>query len=72
MTYSDPFVPRIEMDGTQIDAGDPDALVPMADCVVIVTDHTAFAYAGIVENAKLIVDTRNALKGVQSNKIVRL
>jgi UDP-N-acetyl-D-glucosamine dehydrogenase len=39
---------------------------------VIVTDHAAFDYAGLVRQAKLIVDTRNALKGFESGKIVRL
>ena len=34
-----------------------------ADCVVIVTDHRVFDYKAIVERAKLIVDTRNAIKG---------
>jgi UDP-N-acetyl-D-mannosaminuronate dehydrogenase len=43
-----------------------------ADCVVIVTDNKNFDYAGIVERAKLVVDTRNALKGNRSAKIVRL
>jgi UDP-N-acetyl-D-glucosamine dehydrogenase len=43
-----------------------------ADCVVIVTDHKAFDYAVLVRDAKLIVDTRNALKGVDSPKIHRL
>ena len=43
-----------------------------ADCVVIVTDHKAFDYRLLVEKAPLIVDTRNALKGVVSAKIVRL
>jgi UDP-N-acetyl-D-glucosamine dehydrogenase len=37
-----------------------------------VTDHSAFDYRKIVERAALIVDTRNALKGVNSPKIVRL
>jgi UDP-N-acetyl-D-glucosamine dehydrogenase len=40
--------------------------------VVIVTDHSAFDYQALVERARLIVDTRNALKGVNSTKIVRL
>jgi UDP-N-acetyl-D-glucosamine dehydrogenase len=40
--------------------------------VVIVTDRSAFDYPGLVERAALIVDSRNALKGVQSPKIVRL
>ena len=37
-----------------------------------VTDHAAFDYPGLVERSLLIVDTRNALKGVNSTKIVRL
>jgi UDP-N-acetyl-D-glucosamine dehydrogenase len=40
--------------------------------VVIITDHSAFDYKGLLERAPLIVDTRNALKGVVSPKIVRL
>ena len=43
-----------------------------ADCVVIVTDHAAFDYEALVQRAKLIVDTRNALKMFRSAKIVRL
>jgi UDP-N-acetyl-D-glucosamine dehydrogenase len=44
----------------------------MADCVVIVTDHKAFDYSALVDNAQLIIDTRNALKSHTSPKIVRL
>ena len=40
--------------------------------MVIVTDHAAFDYPGLVRALRLIVDTRNALKGVNSTKIVRL
>lgn len=43
-----------------------------ADCVVIITDHKGFDYRALVEHAQLIVDTRNALKGYKSEKIVRL
>ena len=39
---------------------------------MIVTDHTGFDYKQVVDKAKLIVDTRNALKNVKSDKIVRL
>ena len=46
--------------------------VKTADCVVIITDHTGLDYASVVENSTLIVDTRNALKGFRSEKIVRL
>jgi UDP-N-acetyl-D-glucosamine dehydrogenase len=40
--------------------------------VVITTDHSAFDYQKIAQQAKLIVDTRNALKGIDSDNIVRL
>ena len=74
MTYSDPFVPQLHADGVVPDmtAIDADQGAAEADCVVIVTDHKGFDYARIVERAKLIVDTRNALKGNPSTKIVRL
>jgi len=39
---------------------------------VIITNHSAFDYARLLEQAQLIVDTRNALKGFRSPKIVRL
>jgi UDP-N-acetyl-D-glucosamine dehydrogenase len=41
------------------------------DAVLIVTDHSAYDYAAIVDQAKLVVDTRNATKGIDSPKIVR-
>jgi UDP-N-acetyl-D-glucosamine dehydrogenase len=40
--------------------------------VVIITDHSGMDYASVIERAALIVDTRNALKGKTSEKIVRL
>ena len=42
-----------------------------SDCVVIVTDHSCFDYDWIVDNAKLIVDTRNVVKR-KSNNVVKL
>jgi UDP-N-acetyl-D-glucosamine dehydrogenase len=39
---------------------------------VIITDHTSFDYPAIHDAAKLIVDTRNAMKGMQSEKLIRL
>jgi UDP-N-acetyl-D-glucosamine dehydrogenase len=41
------------------------------DAVLIVTDHTIYDYAAIVEQAQLVVDTRNATKGISSPKVVR-
>jgi UDP-N-acetyl-D-glucosamine dehydrogenase len=75
VTYSDPFVPKLRADGfleENMESIDARTAAAGADCVVIVTDHKAFDYPGIVECAKLVVDTRNALKGNASEKIVRL
>jgi len=72
VSYSDPFVAQIQSDGIEMQAVDAEAAIRDADCVVIVTDHKKFDYAKLVKNARLIVDTRNALKGIQSDKIVRL
>jgi UDP-N-acetyl-D-glucosamine dehydrogenase len=55
-----------------MEAIDPKKAAAEADCVVIVTDHKGFDYPSIVELARLVVDTRNALKGNPSDKIVRL
>ncbi|MEK7329351.1 MAG: nucleotide sugar dehydrogenase [Candidatus Eisenbacteria bacterium] len=71
--YSDPFVPKLDF------AGRRRTSVPLTparlrrfDCVVIATAHRDFPYGEIVRHAQGIVDTRNALKGRRSNKIVRL
>ena len=40
------------------------------DCVLIVTDHSDYDYRRIVQEAQLVVDTRNATKGISSPKIV--
>lgn len=72
LTYSDPFIPRFQVDGLELEAVAPEEGAAAADCVVIITDHSAFDYAGVLARARLIVDTRNALKGFRSEKIVRL
>jgi len=71
ITFSDPHVPQIRLEGETMCAKNGDAY-KAADCVVIVTDHSAFDYQAIVKDAKLIVDTRNALKGAKADNIVRL
>jgi UDP-N-acetyl-D-glucosamine dehydrogenase len=40
------------------------------DCVLIVTDHCDYDYRRIVEESQLVVDTRNATRGIHSSKIV--
>ena len=41
------------------------------DAVVMVTDHSSYDYPAIVRESQLVVDTRNATKGIDSSKICR-
>ncbi len=72
VTYSDPFVSRVDLSGEVRESQEILTSVAESDCVVIVTDHSGLDYAKVIEKSKVIVDTRNALKGFRSSKIVRL
>jgi len=72
LTYSDPLVPTLKLDGGLEIASSPETAAVEADCVVIITDHSTFDYSGLVARSRLIVDTRNALKAYRDPKIVRL
>jgi len=45
--------------------------IPEFDCVVIATDHSQYDYPSIVSKAQLVVDTRNATRGMNNENIVR-
>ena len=67
--YHDPLVPGFEIDGLKMDSVNlTKENISTSDCVVIVTDHTTLDYRLIVENASLIVDTRNVLKQFKGDK----
>jgi UDP-N-acetyl-D-glucosamine dehydrogenase len=72
VSFSDSHVPGIHVDGTNLKSQEIVVAIDQADCVVILTNHSDFDYAAVVDRSKLIVDTRNALKGYRSEKIVRL
>jgi UDP-N-acetyl-D-glucosamine dehydrogenase len=68
VSYHDPYVPHIrahespigqELSSQPLSA----AVLEAADCTVILTDHRVFDYGLVRKHAKLIVDTRNAIKG---------
>jgi UDP-N-acetyl-D-glucosamine dehydrogenase len=62
VTYFDPHVPRFREDGQEFRSVElTSEVVAAADCVMIVTDHTAVDYRMIKRMAKLVVDTRNAI-----------
>jgi UDP-N-acetyl-D-glucosamine dehydrogenase len=73
VSYSDPFVPRLEHGEIEIEAIPVErALADGIDCAVITTNHKAFDYDAIVSRAPLVVDTRNALKGTSAPHIFKL
>ena len=72
VTYSDPYIPDLAHEGLPLRSIDWVQGCRDADCVVIITDHRDFDYPAVVAESKLIVDTRNALKAIRSEKIVRL
>ena len=71
--YSDPHVASIAFAGGTLKSVPlTEARVKAYDCVVVATAHKAFDYAELLQWSKAIVDTRNALAGKRSPKIVRL
>jgi UDP-N-acetyl-D-glucosamine dehydrogenase len=73
VSYNDPFFDyvghgrkyRLEMANTPLEK------LPQFDVVIIVTDHSSYDYKWIVENSPLVIDTRNATRGIENPKIVR-
>ena len=73
VAYNDPFIPSagqgrkyaLNMTSTSLDH------IPEFDCIVISTDHSQYNYPDIVSKARLVVDTRNATKGIAAGNIVR-
>jgi UDP-N-acetyl-D-glucosamine dehydrogenase len=73
VAYNDPYFPTVghgrhydlNMTNTPLDN------LGQHDAVVIVTDHSSYDYKAIVEQSQLVIDTRNATKGISSPNIVR-
>jgi UDP-N-acetyl-D-glucosamine dehydrogenase len=72
VSFSDPYVPSIRVDGEIMDASDPGGAVSAADCVAIITDHGGVDYPAIAAAACLVVDTRNALRGEGGPHVIRM
>lgn len=71
--FHDPFIERVQLDGYELaGTGLTAETLATADCVVVITDHSSFDWTWIGSNARLIVDTRNALKGHAANRVVTL
>ncbi len=73
LSYCDPYVPVLDQHGIRMKAEKfSAATLRKADCVVVVTDHAAFDYRLVARESKVVVDTRNALKGRNGRKIIKL
>lgn len=75
VSYHDPYIPVIDHNEYHLETVDDlMGAVGEADCVVIITNHSVYDYPSILDRAKLIVDTRNALgkQGRNHPKVVRL
>jgi UDP-N-acetyl-D-glucosamine dehydrogenase len=73
VAYNDPFFPEVGC-GRKYDVNlrsTPLDQVSGFDCVVLVTDHTAYDYPALVKSSRLFVDTRNATRGIAAANIVR-
>ena len=71
--YHDPYIPfvgRGRKYDLQMKSASLDDLGSY-DCVVIVTDHSSYDFAAIVRQAQLVVDTRNATRGLSAENVVR-
>ena len=78
LSYSDPYIPRLhrmrKYDFSNMVSIDlTDEAMRSQDAVIITTDHTNIDYQRVVDNSKLVVDTRNATRNVTRGreKIVR-
>jgi len=67
--YNDPYVPKLALNGYSLQSQELDEeLLQGTDCVVIVTDHSSYDYNWIVKHSRLVVDTRNATRGIEEGK----
>jgi UDP-N-acetyl-D-glucosamine dehydrogenase len=72
VSYHDPHVPHIDHNGVELSSV---AYEPAAyDCVVVVTDHSSLDYERLVDDARLVVDLRNATgaKGTNAEHVFKL
>ena len=70
VSYNDPFVRQLVLDGGKTYKSTPinAKSIAAADCVVVVTDHSDYNYQWVVDKARVVVDTRNATRGIKNGQ----
>jgi UDP-N-acetyl-D-glucosamine dehydrogenase len=75
VSYYDPYIPEIynlrQTDLVMSSVKLTEEILKEQDAVIIATAHSDIDYRKVVDNSSLIIDTRNALSGIKSNKIFR-
>jgi len=75
LSYNDPFVPSVRMDGQALASTELSAAaIRSQDCIIILTDHSAYDFKSLLNSAKLVIDTRNATKDLPEfkDRIIKL
>ncbi len=74
ISYHDPYIPEIELKGDVLQS-EPELTATMLgrfDIVLITTGHSVFDFELIAANSRVVIDTRNACKGIESGNIILL
>ena len=75
LSYNDPFVPSLRLGGSVLKSIEATATeIAKHDCVIILTDHSAYDMRQIAAAAKLVIDTRNSTKDLHEfkDRIIKL
>lgn len=69
LIYNDPYVPSLDVNGATFRSQSlTEEVLRLVDCVIVTTAHSEYDYDFIVENTRLVIDTRNATKNVKNNR----
>jgi UDP-N-acetyl-D-glucosamine dehydrogenase len=75
ISYNDPMVPKLRVGGRSLSSVELNRrTIQEQDCLVLLTDHPVYDFREILKWARLLIDTRNATKGLHefSHKIIKL
>jgi UDP-N-acetyl-D-glucosamine dehydrogenase len=73
ISYSDPHVLSIDLAGIKLTSTTPTPeALSSADCVLILTDHSAFDYAAVAGHSRMVLDCRNALRNCPGDNVIPL
>jgi len=74
VSYYDPYVPKLDFNNVKLNgiSNLNNEFISKIDACVILTDHSNIDYKILLDNNKLIIDTRNVFPNIKNNNIQRL